>query len=139
MAVDQSERNGDRPSTTISTPTLVSLPPYTPRVPTQPSERERRFMAEEKRRKRQKLGCRICWILLHGIVLGGCRADSVGLRILLFDALDLFMHGNFLGEDHEEGSLCGGEELRLEQAPLSLAVYSFGAVPTFYMAWQHNR
>ena len=35
-------------------------------------------------------------------MLGCGRADFVGLRILLFDALDVFMHGNFLGKDDEK-------------------------------------
>lgn len=35
----------------------------------------------------------------------------VGLLLLLFDAMDLFMHGDFLGEDDEESALCRGPEL----------------------------
>ncbi len=31
--------------------------------------------------------------------------------ILFSNALDLLMHGNLLGEDHEESPLCRGEEL----------------------------
>jgi hypothetical protein len=58
-------------------------------------------------------------------VFGGPREDNMGMLVLRFNALDL------LSEDDEESPLCRSE------APLSLALYCFGSVPTFHMAWQH--
>lgn len=48
--------------------------------------------------------------------------------------MGLPMHGNLPREDDEEGPVYRGEELQLEQAPLSLAVHRCCAVPTLLMA-----
>lgn len=36
------------------------------------------------------------------------------LFLLLFDAVDMLVHGNILGEDDEESSLCRGEDVRFK-------------------------
>lgn len=81
--------------------------------------------------------CRIRWVYFHWIVSGCSGENSVELLILLFDAMDVLVHGHLLGEDYEESSFCRGEELRLEPASLRLALHCFGSTPTFRLAWQH--
>ena len=66
------------------------------------------------------------------------RENRVELFVLLFDAMDVLMHGNFLGKDNEESPFCGGEDIRLKQAPLPPALHSFSSTPTICVAWQHQ-
>ena len=67
----------------------------------------------------------------------GCSwKDVLELLVLLFDAMDMLMHGNFFSEDNEESSLCRGEDIRLKQASLPPALHCFSSVPTLYMARQ---
>lgn len=56
-------------------------------------------------------------------MLGHAWTDYVQLLVLFFNALDLYMHESLLGKDYEESPLCGVEELRFKQAPLSLLIW----------------
>lgn len=44
-------------------------------------------------------------------MLGNSWEDCVEIHVLRADAVDLLVHGNLSGEDHEASSVCGGEEL----------------------------
>ncbi|CAH2057234.1 unnamed protein product [Thlaspi arvense] len=74
------------------------------------------------------------WLFMKGLVgwdVFGCPwEDNLELFLLLFDAVDMFVHGNLLDKDNEEGSLYGGERSRFEQAALSLALDCFGPLAT---------
>ncbi|KZV48669.1 hypothetical protein F511_10355 [Dorcoceras hygrometricum] len=59
------------------------------------------------------------------------------IHILLHVAMDVFVHGNFLGEDYEEGFFCSSEDLRFEQASLSSALHCLGTISTTHLAWKH--
>ncbi|KAK1291869.1 hypothetical protein QJS10_CPB17g02488 [Acorus calamus] len=63
---------------------------------------------------------RIC---LHRYIFSCIVEDLLELLILLYDALDVRMHGGVLGENNEEGSLCRDEELRLKQVELYAALH----------------
>lgn len=54
----------------------------------------------------------VCWIHLHRIV-DSCSGENIlGVLILFSVAVDVLVHGDLLGENYEESSFRGGEELR---------------------------
>lgn len=54
----------------------------------------------------------------------GCPGkDIVELLVSLVDAVDLLMHGNFVGENNEETSFCRGEHIRFKYTSLPPALH----------------
>lgn len=49
-------------------------------------------------------------LYIYRNVFGCPWEDHLELLVLLSDAMDVFMHGNFLSEDNEESTLFGGEK-----------------------------
>ncbi|KAL7200872.1 hypothetical protein ACSBR1_032738 [Camellia fascicularis] len=52
------------------------------------------------------------WLFIKGNVSGRPGKDCVELLVLLFDAVDMLVHGNLLGQDDEESSFCRGSETK---------------------------
>nr|GMD47646.1 hypothetical protein F511_10355 [Ipomoea batatas] len=71
-----------------------------------------------------------------GFVRGYLGEDFMELFVLLFDALGWSMHGDIPGENHEEGTLCRGEDLRFKQASLSPPLHRPVSVSSSILAWK---